>query len=368
MRDEETSGSFVDDCRRTLARHWAIVEDAEDDYLDDGDFIGLLRELLRSATKSYRYVLPTQLLAKVVDSTLDCCCLQAGRQPAHGNFDARSVNEQVIVPFDKAEGEPLGGSPQPYVNNPLRKPEISPAYREAQKNKADWDKLYQVLSRIERENDPGFTESVFDQTLLEIRRLQGELEVSYPVPQRISLSGIEALLAEFLAPRTGGGRLQAVAIALFQTLQQLWGICDQVRSAGVNVSDASTDRPADIECQTDGRTVLAIEVKDRILTLELLSNQITSARLARVTELLFIIRASSMIAGQEVRERASAEFGSGLNIYLFDADSFFSTVLGLVGENGRRVFLEQIGNTLEKYNLDFRDRRDWAELLKRNWQ
>lgn len=368
MKNEETSGSFIEDCRRTLADHWAIVETVESDYLPDEELTGLIKELLRSATKSYRYVLPTQLLAKVVDPALDCCCLQAGRQPVNGNFDARSVNEQVIVPFDKAEGEPLGGSAQPYVNNPLRKPEISPAYRDAQKNKADWDKLYQVLSRIERESDPGFTERVFDQVLLEILRLQDELRVSYPVPQRISLSGIDALLTVFLEPRTGGGRLQAVVIALFKTLQQLWNVFDEVKSAGVNVSDASTERPADIECQTDGRTVLAIEVKDRTLTLELLSGQITSARLAKVTELLFIIRASNIVAGQEVRERASTEFGSGLNIYLFEAGSFFSIILGLIGENGRRTFMDEVGIALEDYKLDFRDRRDWAELLTRNWQ
>jgi hypothetical protein len=39
----------------------------------------------------------------------------------------------------------LGGSPEPYVNNPLRVPGITAAYRNAQKQKTDWDKLVAVL-------------------------------------------------------------------------------------------------------------------------------------------------------------------------------------------------------------------------------
>src|SRR5690348_6568128 len=51
--------------------------------------------------KSYRYVLPTQILAKVANPELDCRAFQEGA-PIPNAFDARSFCCQVIVPFDRA--------------------------------------------------------------------------------------------------------------------------------------------------------------------------------------------------------------------------------------------------------------------------
>lgn len=368
MANGDTPAAFFEKCIATLSDQWLAVGDRTDDYLEDASSIRTIKELMQSRTKSYRYVLPTQILAKVVDPSLDCRCIQAGPHSEPERFDARSLCTKVIVPFENAEGKPLGGSPDPYVNNPLRDPEVSPEYRGNKSDKNGWDKLYTLLTSVQEANDPDFTLKVFRQVLLEIKRIQSELNLSYPVPRRISISGAQALLSKFLAPRTGGRRLQAITIAVFETMKRVWDMYDSVKSAPVNVSDTSTDRAADIECQIDGETVLAIEVKDRTLTLELLSNQISSARIAKVTELLFIIRATPITEGPQVLDAAAAEYGSGLNIYFLDADVFFESILVLLGEKGRYVFLEQVGSTLEEYNLDFSDRRDWAELLTRNWQ
>src|SRR3990172_5870666 len=54
---------------------------------------------INSTTKSYRYVLPTQVVAKVVDPALDSRSVQEGSDLA-GSFDARSLCHKVIVPFD----------------------------------------------------------------------------------------------------------------------------------------------------------------------------------------------------------------------------------------------------------------------------
>jgi hypothetical protein len=67
---------------------------------------------INSKTKTYRYVLPTQLLAKATDSALDCRTIQANAQMI-GAFDARSVCQDVIVPFDRATESVLGGSAEP---------------------------------------------------------------------------------------------------------------------------------------------------------------------------------------------------------------------------------------------------------------
>ncbi|GEO27477.1 hypothetical protein Alches_25790 [Alicyclobacillus hesperidum subsp. aegles] len=352
----------IDVARDILKDRWATIEqaDLEVDYAPQ--LRTVISELLRSGTRSYRYVLPTQLLAKVTNPQANSLCLQK-KSKIDGHFDARSLCHKVIVPFEREQGEPLGGSPEPYVNNPLRVPEVTAAHRSAQKDKEGWDKLCAVLSEVQNTNDQSFSEKVFLQILLEIRRIQQERNVSYPVPQRISLEHTLRLLQEFLAPRTGGGRLQAVCVALFRTLGELWGIYDEVFSAVVNASDASGGRPADIDCIKDGQTVLAVEVKDRTVTLQLLEDKITSTRMVRVKELLFLVRSEPIVESDEVIQRAQREFVSGQNIYLLHVDEFMEQILSVVGEDGRLLFIEQVGKALEEFRLDFTDRQDWARVL-----
>src|SRR5208337_4970378 len=97
-----------------------------------------------SHTKTYRYVLPTQLLAKVVNPALDCRAIQATAK-LQGAFDARSVCQKVIVPFERKAENVLGGSAEPYANNPMRIPAIVPEARSAQKDKNGFDDLCRVL-------------------------------------------------------------------------------------------------------------------------------------------------------------------------------------------------------------------------------
>ncbi|MBM4295204.1 MAG: restriction endonuclease, SacI family, partial [Deltaproteobacteria bacterium] len=123
------------------------------DWLDDENLLNIIKSAIKSKTKSYHYVLPTQIVAKLAEPSLDCRCIQAGRAGI-GSFDARSVADEVIVPFDQKNDRVLGGSPEPYVNKPLRCEEFSERFRNQQKNKQDWDGLCFVLNKIEEKNDP----------------------------------------------------------------------------------------------------------------------------------------------------------------------------------------------------------------------
>ncbi|SHK64337.1 restriction endonuclease, SacI family [Alicyclobacillus tolerans] len=352
----------TEEAKNTLIHFWETIQQKDLDSNFDEEFSSAISSLLRSNTRSYRYVLPTQLLAKVVNPKVNATCLQK-RSAVVGHFDARTLCHKVVVPFEREQGKPLGGSPEPYVNNPLRVPEVSSEHRNAQKDKDGWDQLCAVLNEVQKRGDKAFSERIFLQVLLEIRKIQNEQTVTYSMPQRISLEHSMAMFQEFLKPKTGGGRLQAVCVALFRTIGEFWGIYDEVLSAVVNASDASGERPADIDCRKDGKTVLAVEVKDRTVTLQLLEDKIATTRLARVEELLFLIRSEPIVESQEVYERAQREFASGQNIYLLHVDVFMEQILSLIGEDGRLLLIEKVGNALEEFRLDFKDRKDWADIL-----
>lgn len=366
MDSQKTPANLIEECRENLQSYWTIINKANlNQNFTDDETAEKIAHLLRSKTKTYRYVLPTQILAKVTNPSLDCRCIQVGRKPEQGNFDARSINEKVIIPFERTNGRPLGGSPQPYVNNPLRVPEISKRYAAQQKNQRDWMSLSELLEQVEQTNEDTFTLKFLKQVLIEIRRIQQEQTITYPVPHRISLEHMTEILNDFLSASSGGGRLQAISFALFLTLKDTWGIYDEVYSESVNAPDTQGGRSADIDCVKDGETVVAVEVKDRTVTLELLEDKISTSRLNEVKELLFMIRSNQLVDSDDVIERGRREFGSGLNVYMVDFAEFIKSVFVLIGEKGRNRFLINIGYSLEQLRVDFVDRKEWAELLSK---
>lgn len=324
----------------------------------------LIRQSLTSSIRSYHYVLPTQVLCKIVDPSLNAHSLQkAWEHPA--SFDARTVAHAVIVPFDRANHRVLGGSPEPYVNNPLRCPAVTADYREQQKNKTDWDILTEVLSTLEEADDPEFVKQVFDQVLIEIYRLLAEVSVTYPVPNRVSLNATQTLLDTYLAVKSGGDRVEAVSTALFRTIGERFGLFDRVEREKVNVADASSGRLADIECWIDDKLVLLVEVKDRTLTLTHMDSKLERARAEGISEILFIAE-DGKEPGEvaNIDSRIQSEFVSGQNVYVTDFPKFSLGVFILLGEDGRVYFLREVGRELDRANSAISHRRAWADLLK----
>ena len=363
-----TESRFIETCRAILEDAWkaaiqAAQRDSKIESLADKDLREAIVRCVNSGTKTYRYVLPTQLVAKLADPSLDCCCLQAARGGS-GAFDARTVAHQVIVPFDQANERVLGGSPEPYVNNPLRIPEISPAYRDAQKNKRGWDDLCLVLRSVQQRNDASFTEAVFRQTLQAIVKRLEHVSVTYPAPRRASLEATVDAVARFVDERSGGDRFECVTAALFLAVGKRFGIFSELRRAGITTADASAGMLTDIECLDEaGDIVFAVEAKDRELTITQLKDKIAGLREQKVSEAFFVagqgVRSKD---AEQIRETVNKEFVSGQNIYITDLDSLARVLLALIGEDGRRLFFELVGEQLDLYS-DVHHRRAWATLL-----
>ena len=334
------------------------------DTVDDADLRNAIQRSIRSRTKTYRYVLPTQVLAKLAKHSLDCRSLQV----AHGKrgaFDARSLAQSVIVPFDAVNNGVLGGSPEPYVNNPLRVPSVSQTHSKPQKDKQGWSDLCLVLDTVETKRDQQFTEAVFRQVLIEIHRCLAEVSVSYPVPIRVSLEKTLSTIGQFLAEKSGGDREQAVAGALFGIIGERFGLYKTVRRAAINASDKASGLVADLECISDSSTVeLAVEVKDREITVAQIESKLHNARSKKVSEILFV--AQKGLDPEEkvsIPARIESEFASGQNVYILDLATLARVVLSLTGEAWRPRFLHEVGRQLEEYHSDIRHRRAWASLL-----
>jgi len=320
-----------------------------------------IADSINSKTRSYRYVLPTHLLAKLADPSLDCRCVQEGAG-LPGSFDARSFCRAVIVPFDRVNHNVLGGSGDPYVSNPLRIPLISQAAAAAQKDKTGFANLRTVLDFAQEA--PDALPVLFHATLRAIRERLQHVRIVYPVPNRISLEQAQNIIGTFLSVRTGGMRMQAVSLALFRTIGDVLRLFDKVESKDINAADARTGKAADLEClSSDGEIVMAAEVKDRQLTLTDAQDKLKTVREKGVRELLYLVRHGvKKEDASSVAELSRREFATGQNVYVCDFEQFLESILVLVMENGRRIILVQVGNELDE-KADLAHREAWRDLL-----
>ncbi|MGD9855365.1 MAG: restriction endonuclease, SacI family [Planctomycetaceae bacterium] len=294
---------------------------------------------VNSGTKTYRYVLPTQLVAKIADPNLDARSVQAAwSQP--GAFDARSVAHEVIVPFDRENHNVLGGSAEPYVSKPLREEAVIPEYRSRKKDKTGWDNLCQILKTVQAGVAGYEPEAVFDAVLQCIAKRLEIVRIVYPAPNRISLTDATSLIFIFLTERSGGVRFEAVVAALFESIGQRFRLFESVRRSQVNTADQQAGAVADVEClDADGRVVIAVESKDREVTVRQIEDKLSLMREQQIREAFFLSSvASNSVSGSALDELLCREFNSGQNIYILQMDRFLESMLSLFGETGRTQF------------------------------
>lgn len=169
----------------------------------------------------------------------------------------------------------------------------------------------------------------------------------------------------FLAERSGGDRLLALTSALFIVLGKQFHLYNDVRRASITSADVATGMLADLECVLkEGDIVFAVEVRDRELTVSQIKSKIPSIHEKKVSEIFFIAQQGiAPTDKQDVFNIMNNEFISGHNVYIMDLISLSRVVLALLGEQGRRDFLAEVGTQLDKYRSDIGHRRAWANLL-----
>ena len=147
-----------------------------------------------------------------------------------------------------------------------------------------------------------------------------------------------------------------------RTIGQAFGIFDRVERQAINEADAANASPGDIICYQDNEQILAVEVKDRAVTLDDLDVAILKARRSSVTELF--ATASSQIDDAAIMQRTAREFGLGINIYQLDIETLLRVLLTIAGETSRTHFLTLVGEELNDRVTQPAHKLAWQELLR----
>ncbi len=348
--------------RQELKNYWELICKPERRDLLKGEELRAVSDLVNSKTASFRYAILTQVLAKVINPSVDCRCLQK-KASSIGAFDARSLCKKVVVEFDRENDRVLGGSGDPYVSKPLRHEEVSSLCRSEIKDKVGWDSLCFILARIQEENDTDFTEKVLMQVLLEIRQRQFKTTIQYPTPSRVSLAQAEKLVKEYLSVPSEGVHLEVIMASLLKTVGEVmrW----HVELSKPTAPDLFMKRIADIECyDPEGKLVKAVELKDRELTKQDIEEKLPQIRARRVTQFAFVSPKGIKHGEEEdIGKIIDTEFQSGMNIYIINPIEFSRGLLILLSEEGRRKFVQNTSEVLEEQKYAYEHRKAWADLV-----
>lgn len=362
--------ALLQKCRERLPILWSEIRSSVEsgsqaEFLDDDALILRIRESLSEKNnKSYRYVLPTQLLAKVSDPSLDCRCLQE-KADSPGSFDPRSICSKVVSPFERSHWEGvLGRSADPYVNNPLRVEYLDRRDKKSKQKPEMWELLCDIVERVETENSASFTEACLKQVLKEIYALLQTARILYDVPLRVSLPNVMAAIRLFGAEKSGGDRTLALTTALFQVIGQNLAEADgRIRRGKINESDAASGQAGDIEWTgPSGAPRCLVEVKDKPVTLSDLEEKLVLAR-AKGFEEVFFISGRGQGTDSTLSAHIARDFASGQNVYVFDLAQFAEPLLAVLGEKVRRDFLHLVGAQLDEFS-DAKHRLAWKTTLE----
>lgn len=332
----------------------------------DKAFAAIVDAVFDATETGYKKAIIIQAAGKAADPSLDAQAMQKG-DGTENSWDAREFAKQVFVKWNQDANEPFSHSGDPYVSNPYRVPRFDETQRLQRKRPVEFDKTLLVLEHLNATDDVEKAYCNLVEILLGLKRWIADKDVKYPLPKRASLKQTLKAVDEFLAAKSGGTRLQAVVAAMFQTLSSAGLQIVDVASGHVNSADTSAKKAGDVTFSTDTAS-FAAEVKDRPLNEAEVMASVNKARIADASDLMFIVRAKNLFDsgfdGDAFDAICVSQFSSGLNIYLERFENFSRVCLSLVGEDGRRSFLEEVGNSLAEQNAEISHKWAWSNIVK----
>lgn len=347
------------------------VEDLDKDKMKfvDENLVKKIRSIIRGRTVSFRYALLTQLLAKIVEPNVNALALQAKASMLgiKGAFNARSFCKKTIVKFEETRLENiLGGSNDPYVYNPLRRPLISLDVIGEIKDKKGWRALYEILSEVENKKDIELARRVLKQALLEIRKLQVEVIINLssklPVSKSPTIIELKNVISNFLDTPSEGARPQAIVYALLRVVNKRVKAFKEVRSAKSTVPDKMAGMMADIECVgEDGSVRVAVSVTEH-LDDEKLREELDKGIQRKIAKL--IITAWEINLSQDALEFLEKRMKQQeIDIIIMRLIEFIEVFLMLLNGNMRKEFILEIIEVLKELGY-INHLKDWIEILR----
>jgi hypothetical protein len=354
-----------EEAKKILESEWEYVEKhSKESFLDASVHLFQIQQIkgiLSGEEVTYRYILVTAALSKVANSEIHYRAIQKGSS-LQGAYDARSVAHKVVVPFEKSHGERLGGSNEPYLNRPARYPEFDMSNRD--RNRKAQQRLHDLLEfcQTQSRKDAKFPRLFLRQVLKEMMSLP-PLKQDFQVPPvQVSYARTVRIINDYLSVSGSGERLVAVAAALFSSMFRF-----EVKAYPVNWSDKFAKTAGDIEFRANGKIIKAAECKDKPISENDVRHCQMKAKQHKLAE--YIILNGAGIVQEDVDGIAKfieSQLKEGINIYILNVPEDLYSYLVLIGEKGRKHFLDKVGDFLNEIKASRDNKNAWQGILDKH--
>ena len=361
MKKETPSSKLRAIAQMRIEQHFVSVQTETGEGLPP-DVVNGVSSLLCGPHKTFRYMLFTGLLASVSDKSLHPRCLQVNASVA-GAYDARSLCQKVVVPFEKKmlNGR-LGASNEPFANKSARFAMIEKTnnVRKGADARA-LNTLYDVLEYV-RLADDATRVKVFRWSLAVISRLPpNKSSVAVLSPVEDANLGPDAFF-DFFESHTGG--VSAVA-SFAATMRFVYGDKARLEVHPATESGASSKEVGDIDIVFDDGRKFAVEVKDKTYSDVDVNHACEKAVAAGVRKLIFAIGASAERV--RVQEGALIDYwaGKGVELSFLKISEPLGVAMAISGAEERRGMASEIGAVLDEMNAPNEVKALFARTFKK---
>ena len=288
-----------------------------------------IKAIIQGNHLTFRYILVTALLGKATNPSINALALQAGAD-IEGAYDARSLCHKVVVPIERQLlNRALGGSNEPFVNNPARLPTVSLSNPVKRGNDTIIQSmLHKVLSEIET------SEQAFNSLCIAVQTaVEKQTARSAPLSQSLDSADSHLKIIEFVdafVTQSLEGQVAAIVAGaiLSAYFEQFEGF--EVIVHPVNQSGASSNEVADIDIKRNGRMFVAIEVKDKQFSQQDVDHAAFKVSQYGLKSITFIIGFNGTCIGSSLDQVAKTVLITrNVNVIFVELGSFARSVIAI---------------------------------------
>jgi hypothetical protein len=175
------------------------------------------------------------------------------------------------------------------------------------------------------------------------------------------------MVEDFLLISGSGERLVAVCAAAFACMSKVLGGRLQVKAYPVNWPDKFAKTAGDLEFYLDGKIVMAAESKDKPVSESDVRHCQMKAKLNGITEYI-IFNGAGIATGDRlsIDQFIRSQLQEGINLYLLDVPRGLFPYFLYLGEQGRRLFLTEVGNYLNEIKATRENKEAWQQLIDKH--
>lgn len=314
---------------------------------------------------TFRYMLITALLAKVVDEQIHMRSLQV-KSSLIKAYDARSLCHKIFVPFEKTKLQGrLGSSNEPFLNKPARFPEISCSNpsREGRDKKlqATLYKLLELLNLTSKEKQ----KQAFYFAIRTIKQRPSSLAHSLTFTKASFLSSDFSKAIDIYLSTCSGGESATSALGAF--LQScLYSNKAKIKVHPVNQAGTSSNEIGDIDVYLSNAFFYAIEVKDKMFSRVDVEHAVQKVKSSGNNKLIFAIgkHGQHCLDSAEQQNLCLQYAKEGFDCSFVSVEHEIISTLAFLHENSCRLYILEIAKILDGMRATDATKKHFKETFK----